>query len=904
MPERFIPAVDASRRRRWQQEIRARLSSLGLAPDREAEIVDELSQHLEDEYRECLAGGASPDEAAQTALAEFRAGNVLARHMAVLRQSHVEPAVLPETSAGRLLANVWQDVRYALRLLRRQPGFAAAAVMSLALGVGVNTTMFTVIYNVLLRGLPYPDPDRLVRVVQAHSGGDVLIREFEFVKDNAHAFAAIAAYRGGGEQRIGPAENQNWISTIVVSQNFLQTLGLRPQIGREFDADETRPGAPPAVILSDGVWRNLFGADPAIAGRTVLLNDTNATVIGVLPAGFWFPQRVDAILPLRVTGNLADTGANTQIIARIGDGADMPRAQAEVAAMAERLRDDHAAHGTLLRNYRGLAVLGYRDWLVGDVRLNLLLLFGATGMLVLIACGNLALLLLTRAAARAREIAVRMALGSSRTRLLGQMLTENLLLTGLGATAGVIAAYALVRVFVSVIPFTLPAAAPIRVNSIVLAFTVVTALSTALLVTVVPFLGSRRLNVAVALRSEGKNTAGAVRARARNTFIVGEVMLATTLLVAAALLIQTLYRTTRQDLGFVPDRVLTFETPLSPERARNAAERGTFTRRLLEQLQHTPGVTAAAATNLLPLGAWSNLPTQRDGHPEQSIGGMEVRAVTADYFAVMGMPVRRGRSIRAAEIDGAAPIAMVNETVARTWWPDGAALGDRLTIGRFRGKTLLNDVSREVIGVVGDTRGSSLQRVPPPTVFVPMGAAFGSSSMAWVLKTDGSPSLADLVRAAVATVDPRQRILRLRTMDDIVASASARPRFNASLFGMFAAVALVLTVVGLYGVLSFLVTQRRQEIGTRMALGASRAAVLRGVVRHGLSLTAVGLALGLLTASVVTRWLSTMLFGVVPHDAASFTAVAALVLGVGGAASYVPARRAATIDPIVAMRSE
>ena len=868
----------------------SQLWALFRARQSDREIDEEIASHLAEAKDEYIQQGLSAEDAHRAALRSF-GGVTQAKQVYRQIRSFV------------WLDDFRQDLRYAIRTLVKNPIFTAVVVLILALGIGVNTTMFTVVYAVVLRGLPYPASDRLVRLVQAHSSGDVTMREFEFMKEHGRAFASVAAYRGGGDGRIGPPENQNWISTIVVTSDFLRTLGVQPQIGREFTAEETRMGGPSAVMLSDAVWRSIFSADPQILGRSVTLNDISAVVVGVLPAEFWFPQPADAVLPLRPTGSLRDTGTNTQVIARLADAFDIAQAQAEVGSTTEQLRA--AARGNLARNYRGLAVLAYRDWLVGDVRLNLLLLFAATGVLLLIACGNLALLLLSRFAARARELAVRTALGSSRRRMLAQLLTENLLLTAMGAAAGVIAAQALVRIFVSVTPFTLPTSTPIGVNGIVLGFTIATAVVTAMLVTLVPFLGSRQLNIPMSLRAEGKNAgAGAVRARTRNMFIVSEVALSTTLLVAAGLLIQSLYRTTQEHMGFVPDRVLTFETPFAPERAKNPSDRGNFTRLLLERLEQTPGVVAAAATSLLPLSGQSNLPTERDGHPEQSIGGMEVRAVTADYFAVMGMPVRRGRSITAGEVDGAAPVALINETVARAWWPDGAALGDRLTIGRFQGKEFLKDVSREVIGIVGDTKAMTLQAAPRPTVFVPIAATFGPASLAWVVKTDGSRNLAENIRAAVGAVDRSQRITRLRMMDEIVAAASARPRFNASLFGLFAGVALVLTSVGLYGVLSFLVAQRRQEIGTRMALGASRSDVLRAFVGQGLSLTAVGLSLGLLGAFFVAGSLSALLFGVPPNDPASFAVVAVLVLAVGCTASYIPARRAATIDPLIAMRGE
>lgn len=867
-----------------------RLTALVLRRDLDDRLREELEQHIAMQTADNVRAGMPAEEA---------------RRQAVLKFGSIESVAERYRDERRLplLDEVTQDVRYAFRQLRKAPVFALTATLTLALGIGVNTTMFTVVYGVLLKDLPYPESDRLMRLVQAHSGSDLTIAEFEVLRDGTRAYSSVAAYRGSGQRRIGRPEDHNWISTIVVSANFLRTLGVQPQIGREFTAGETRPGGAPAVILSDRVWRTVFGADPGILGRTITLDDSTAAVVGVLPAGFWFPQQVDAVLPLQPAGGLSDTGTNTQVIARLAPGVGSAEAQAELTSMTERMRE--AAGNSVSQNYRGLSALSYRDWLVGDVRTNLLLLFGATGVLLLIACGNLALLLLARFASRAKEVAVRTALGSSRRRMLSQFLTENILVTAIGAAVGVFAAYSLVRVLVALMPFDLPTSSPIGINGIVLAFTIATALATALFVTALPFLSSGVLNVPMSLRGDGRSAgAGTMRSRARTLFIVGEVALSTTLLVAAGLLFQTMYRTTQEQLGFVPEGVLTFATPLAPERAKSADDRSAFTRALLDRLRHTPGVGAAAAVNLLPLSGQSNLPTQRDGHPEHSIGGMEVRAVTADYFRVMGMPIRQGRSISTADLDGAAPVVVVSESVARSWWDGASGIGDRLTIGRYQGKQLMNDVSREVIGVVGDTKAVRLQAPPRPTVYVPMGSGIGASSITWVIKTSGGSDLARQIRAAVSAVDPGQRITQMRMLDDIVAGASAVPRFNASLFGLFAAVALALTLVGLYGVLSFVVAQRQQEIGTRMALGASRGDVLRRFVRQGLTLTAIGSAIGLAAALVVTRWLAALLFGVEPHDPWSFAGVALTVLLTGILASYVPAKRAASIDPLIAMRGE
>jgi putative ABC transport system permease protein len=797
---------------------------------------------------------------------------------------------------------VRRELRYALRTLRKNSGFSTIVILSLALGIAVNTTMFSLVYAVLLRAVPFPEPERLVRLVQHHSGSDVAIAEFEMVRDTARAFDSVAAYRGGGERRLDAGDAPLWVAALTVSSDFLRTLRKPPVIGREFTPQETRAGGPRAVVISDRIWHGTFGGNPHVLGQLVSLNNLSFPIVGVLPADFWFPQPVDVLVPLQPTGSLTDRGTNTQMIARLRDNVTLQRAQGDIGTMTDDLH--RVQVGNVPRDYRGLSVLSYQDWLVGSVRLNLILLFAATGLLLLISCANVAMLLLARTAGRAREIALRVALGG-RGQLVRQFLTENLVLAALGASAGVLAAYGLVRGFVAWVPFNLPSATSIDVDRPVLVFTVVVAIGTAFVFTLVPLLAARRLDVQASLRTVGRGVgSGAVRTRARHLLVVSEVALSTTLLVASGLLIQSLYRLHQETLGFSPAGLVTFETPFAPERAGNDADRLNFARALLERLERLPGVRGAAATNVLPLTGQSNLPTQHDGHPEHSIGGMEVRPVTAGYFEVMGIPVRRGRSFLESDANGSRPVVIINETVARRWWAQGEPLGDRLRIGRFQGKDLLKDVPREVVGVVGDTKSVTLQAPPRPTVYVPMTEAFGGSSLAWIVKAEGVGNFAVQLRSIIDGLDPGQRIRRLRTMNEIVTGTSATSRFNATLFGSFAGIALVLAALGVYGVLSFLVEQRRQEIGTRMALGASRSAVLVIFLRQGLTLTIVGLLIGVAGALVVSRWVSSLLFGVRPTDPVSFATVALLLLAVACVASYVPARRAAAIDPMTAMRSD
>jgi len=598
------------------------------------------------------------------------------------------------------------------------------------------------------------------------------------------------------------------------------------------------------------------------------------------------------------------TPVRTQVVARLKDGVSLRQVEAEMATVTDRFRRQYV--GRIPSEYRGLTVVSYQDWLVGDVRLNLLLLFGATALLLLIACSNLASLLMTRLAARGKELAVRLALGSSTLRLIRQLLMENLLLAALGTVAGLFAGHLLLGGLLALIPLNLPASAPIHLDRTVLAFTLVVALSTALLFTFVPFLSGARINIHEALKSVGRtDRAGNARQRTRSLLVVGEVALSGMLLIGAGLLIQSLYRLHQERLGFVPHGLITFETPRNPRKATALAS---FANALLERLQAVPGVRSVAAINLLPLTDRGNLPAQLYGRPEHSIGGMEIRLVTLAYFEVMGIPVHRGRSFGAGDTGASPLVVLVNETLARTWWPQGDSVGDRILIGRFRERIFFQDLPREVVGIVGDTKTLALRDPPRPTLFIPITQASevlaGAGSLAWIVNTNASHGIAEDLLRAVAEIDPRQRVVAFRTMDQIVASTRVGSRFNAWLFGLFAGVAVALAAVGVYGLLSFSVAQRRREIGIRMALGADRAHVLRLVLNEGLGLTALGLGLGLAGGLALTRWLSSLLYGVHPNDPLSFVAVSMLLILVGLTASYFPARRAAKVDPMAILRSE
>jgi len=798
----------------------------------------------------------------------------------------------------------WQDLRYALRVLGRNQGFTAVAALTLALGIGANTAVFSLVQGVLLRALPYPRPDRLMYLAVDAPEGEVSAgtrTELAFWKERAQTIASITGEEGRDDQYLATPAGREWVHILAVDTDFFRTLGVAPARGREFEPAETRPNGPRSMLLSEELSRTAFGGGAAAIGRTVTLRDTAFTVVGVVPRSFWYPQPADVYVPLIHTGGPNDSGRNTNLIARLKTGVNPVKAGAEMTALSRAFAASHPD----FEHYRGLRLTPYHDWLVGDVRGKLLLLFAAVGLLLLIACANLASLLMARLEVRQREIAVRSALGGSAGRLMLQFLTENLVLAAMGSAAGLFAAYLALDWFVSLIPFPLPATAPIRLNPAVLAFTIAVAAGTALLFSLAPLVMSARVDVQDALKSSGRS-GGAMRQRVRSLLVVSEVALSVTLLAGAALLAQSLYRLHQEKLGFAPHGLLTFVTPPA-ERYRDGSAYWRFESGMIGKLLSIPGVRSAAAVNVTPLTSQNNYPAQHAGHPEHSIGGMELRIVSYQYFETMGIAIRLGRSLSARDSETAQPAVVVNETVARRWWPHGDPLGDRVLIGWMRGRNVMGSTipPLEVVGVAGDTKSVYLKSPPAPTIYIAAAqATWYADGTDWVVRTDSPASVAKVLRAKIGELNPRQTVEHIRTMDEIVSATMADSRFDAWLFGGFALLALLLTAIGVYGLLAFSVARRTNEIGTRMALGATRADVLGMVLRQGTVLIAIGLAVGVGGAFIFTRMLAALLFGVHPADPASFAAVAILMIAAGLAASYVPARRATRIEPIAALRYE
>jgi putative ABC transport system permease protein len=861
-----------------------------------SEAAEEIQSHIAERADELVESGVPPDEALQQARREF--GN----------------ATLISESSREVWGWTWldhlgQDLRYAARMLRRSPAFTAVAVLSLVLGIGANTVLFSIVNGVLLKPLPYRQPDRLARMVRSATETDVTMPEFQFWKEHSTVFDSVAASRGIVDRTLIIDGASQPLFTELITTDFFRTLGVGLALGREFTSEETLPHGPDAVILTHGVWQQSFAADPAIIGRRIMLSDTVHTVVGVLPSGFWFPESVDAFVPLRVSGTATDTGNNSQMIGRLKEGVSFRQAGTATTALRRQFREAGTLPYELPPDYPGLMPIPYPQWLTGDVRAILLILFGAVGVLLLVACSNLASMFLARLAVREKEIALRLALGSSRSRIIRQFLTENVLLSAAGALAALVCAASLLPGLLAWIPFRLPAAAPIRIDAPVLLFTLAVGFFAAILLSLAPCLVSGGFDIHRSLKTGARSSGTtATKQRARSVLVVCQVALSVILLVAAVLLSQSLYRITHQELGFAPHGLITFRVAWPEGNRGGSTDSRPFEDALLERLSSLHGIRNVAAVNVLPLRGPNNFPTQRAGHPEQSVGGMEIRVVTPSYFETMGIPLRRGRPFTADDDTGGPPVIMVSERLARAWWGTENPLGDHVVIGLFRGRVVpeggVADSPREVVGIVGDTKGVFIKAPPRPTVYIPAAQASAAGrSLIWLVRGPSNGSAEDFQKA-VQDVDPRRRIEGLTTMDEIVGSSTRDSRFNAALFDSFAALAVLLAAIGVFGLLSFSVTQRTHELGTRIALGASRRSVLAMIFKQGFILVGTGLVLGIAAALALSRFLSTLLFGVRPLDAFSYVAAAVLLLCIGIFAAYLPARHAANVDPMIALRSD
>jgi putative ABC transport system permease protein len=811
------------------------------------------------------------------------------------------------------MQTLWQDLRQGARTLIKQPTFTIVAVIALALGIGANTAIFSVVDAVLLRALPYRDSDRLVTVwernkTRGNAENVINLGNFFDWKNQNRVFEDMATFfdltsnlTSGGEPEEIPAQ--------IATPNLFNILGVNPIMGRTFTEDDGKPGAARVVALSFGLWQRRFGGDPQIIGRKLILNGGEVTVVGVMPANFnwhvkagsmtrkiaemWAPWQIDESMKRR-------GGRFACAVARLKPGVTPEQAQAEMNVIGSQLESQYNDFNA---NW-GVNVVPLRKQFTGEIRLALLVLLGAVGMVLLIACANVANLLLARASARQREIAVRAALGAGRWRIVRQLLTESLLLAGVGGLAGLALAWWGTDLLVSLAPPDLLNLPQVKINAVVLGFTMGVSMLTGVIFGLVPALEATRLNLTGSLKESGKNIGGGRRSRMlRNSLVIAEIALALVLLVGAGLLIRSFARLQGVDPGFNAHNLLTMKVSLPGRKYDTDQKRINFFRQAVAQMQSLPGVESAGAVSFLPFAApHAGTLVEIEGRPKLPPGqglGTGVMVSDVNYFRTMQVPLKRGRLFTDQEAAEMRHVVVVNEAFARTNFPGEDPLGKRVTI------YMKNDNRPcEIIGVVGDSKHMNLDAEVKPMSYWPH-PELSYSGMTLVLRTQGEPTaIANAARDVIRTLDPEQPVADVRTMENLIGTSVARARFNTLLLTIFAIVALLLASLGIYGVMAYSVVRRTHEIGVRMALGASGRDVLRLVVRKGMTLALAGVAIGVAASFALTRLMETLLFNVSATDPLTFAGIPLLLAFVALLACLIPARRAAKVDPMVALRYE
>jgi len=803
-----------------------------------------------------------------------------------------------------------RDVRYALRLFSKSPGFAAIAMVTLALGIGANTALFSVANALLLRPLPYSDPGRLVLV--SAQGRDAVARQgplsyprFQQVEGHSRSFLAVAAFANESFNLTGRGDPEQ-VPGARVAWNFFQILGVRPLLGRAFTEPEGAPGGDSAVLISSALWSRRFASDPKAVGQAITLDGKDFNVIGVLDPGFRFDSfgpRVDLFVP-RVFELNALQPAQVQIgagylyyLARLRPAVGIARAQSEMDALAQQYRAERPTGPDADPNLT-VHVGNLASETVSGVRSAILILFAAVSVVLLIACANVASLLLCRALSRQREIAVRTALGAGRASLIRQLLTESLLLALLGGVLGAALAAWGTRVVTSLAGASLPRAQEIHPDGAMLVFTLLVSLAAGALFGLAPALQVSRADLNSVLRSEGRgSTAGRHRNTMRGLLVVSQVGLSMLLLIGAGLLIRNFLQLRNLRLGFDPSNLLTLNISLPAARYSRPQEVDFFTE-LAKRVRALPGVRAAGTTSALPLITTRVSPSLPEGFPPAPLGQrplFNIQTMTPGYLETIHATLLRGRDF--TERDGAKdpPVIMVNETVARTYWPNQNPIGKHIVLGRAT-------TGAEVVGVLADIRNNGLATDTKAEIFLPF-AQLPWPFMNLVVRTAGDPHrFVNAARAQVAAMDRDQPVTAVQTMEDVMEASASQPRFTTFLLGALSATALLLAIVGIYGVIAYSVAERTQEMGIRLALGASRADILKLVLRQGLILAILGIGLGLAAALALTRYLASQLYRVSVTDPATFLAGAVLFAAVALLASYIPARRATRVDPMVALR--
>jgi putative ABC transport system permease protein len=801
-----------------------------------------------------------------------------------------------------------QDLRYGARMLAKKPGFTVIAVITLALGIGANTAIFSVVHALLLRPLPYQEPDRLVMLAQKGSDGrrsTIPYPNYSDWRERAQSFEGMASVRSESFNLTG-MDKAVQLRGRTVNWNFFQLLGVQPQLGRLFVTEDDQYGAARTVLLSNGMWKEKFGGDAGVIGSKLLLSGESYEVIGVLPQGFEYFRADDLYVPiglfLRPQTGLMDRGSSMGLyaLARLKPGVTVEQASAEIDAIAAQLALEYPA----VNSHRSSALAEpLQDVMSESVRQSLWILLGAVGFILLIACVNVANLLLVRAADRQKEIALRLALGAGRGRIVWQLLSESLLIALLGGAFGVLVGYWMLDGLLALAPGNIPQLGRVSLNLTVLFFTMGVSVLTSVLCGLLPALQASRTDLQAALKEGGRSSAGAARNVTRKTLLVVEVSLALVLLIGAGLLVRSMTRVLNIDPGFKPDNLLTMRIML-PNSAYPAPRRQAFYDDCLARLDALPGVRSAGLTISLPIDGsfWDSFIFAADKPvpSREELPNAALIPVTANYFDVLGMRLLKGRSFTSTDTAGSPHVTVINETLARHLWPGEDPIGKRLRHGYPENQSPW----REVVGVVADVKLNGIERDTPMQAYLPF-AQEPWPNFGIVVRTTGDPlQAAATVERTIHEIDKDLPVFSVRSMDQLLGNSTAQRRLTLTLLVSLAALALLLAAVGIYGVMSYWVRQRTQEIGIRLALGAQRADVLKLIFSQGLKMTLLGIGIGLIAAVVLTRWMESLLFGVSATDAATFAAISLLLTTVALLACYLPARRAMRVDPMVALRYE
>ena len=797
-----------------------------------------------------------------------------------------------------------KDVRYGIRNLLKHPTFAATALITLAIGIGANSTIFSFVNGILLRPLPYPQSERLVVINETALKQGVPSMSISFPnfldwRGQNHVFEDISAFGTGSSFSLTGAGEPERLRGASVSQGTFELLRVAPVLGRTFTQEEDHPKQDAVVILGNGLWQRRFGSDSQIIGKTVILNSRQRTVVGVMPPGFKFPENAELWVPLGLdTTMFTRTDHGLGSIARLKDGVSLPQAQAEMDVIARRIEEQNPVTNEGL----GVSVSNLHAVLAGDYRKALLILLGVVGFVLLVACANVANLMLARTSARQKEFAVRAALGASRWRIIRQTLTESVVISVLGAGLGLLLAVWGVKLLLALIPVKLPFWMNFNLDLRVLAFTSGVSLLTALIFGTMPAVFGTRIDLNHTLKEGGRSANASARHRTRGLLVIAEVALALMVLVGAGLMIQSFMNLRNVGPGFNEKNVLTFAVIL-PQAKYERPQRGEFFRQLLERVRALPGVEAAGATATLPLTGdnWGRSLTV-EGSPVLSVGQapmIQHTVVTPGYFHSLGIPLLMGRDFTEQDSKDAEKVTIVDERLAHEYWPNQNPVGKRVRFGPPED----NEPWHTVVGVVGAVRHARLDMEIRKSVYLPH-LQIPVNGLSLVVQAKNPASLVGALRGQIREMDPDLPVSDLMTMEEVVSQSVWQNRLYAILFTAFAVIALLLAAVGIYGVMSYSVTQRTQEIGIRMALGAQLKDVLQLVVKGGLVLSLIGVAVGVAGALALTRLLRTLLFGVTPTDAGTFIAVSLMLLFVALLACFIPARRATKVDPLVALRYE